>query len=252
MRFRIVIPARYASERLPGKALRKIAGRPLLAHVHDRALESGADEIVVATDDPRIELAARSFGATVVMTSTAHVSGTDRIAEVVERLGWPDDTLVVNLQGDEPLMPVAAIRQVASVLGCSPDAALATLCAPLESLAEFLDPNVVKVVTDTRGAALYFSRAPLPWPRDQIGSDGRPYSSAHARRHIGLYAYRVASLRRLAAFPQCELEQVECLEQLRAIYNGLSIQVAMAGEIPTPGVDTDEDLARVKALLENA
>ncbi|MBA3564583.1 MAG: 3-deoxy-manno-octulosonate cytidylyltransferase [Gammaproteobacteria bacterium] len=252
MSFRIVIPARFASVRLPGKALREIAGRPLLAHVHDRARESGADEIVVATDDPRIELAARNFGAAVVMTSAAHASGTDRIAAVVERLGWPDDTLVVNLQGDEPLMPPAVIGQVASVLESATGAALATLCAPLESLAEFLDPNVVKVVTDARGAALYFSRAPLPWPRDRIGSDGWPYSCAHARRHIGVYAYRVASLRRLAALPQCELEQVECLEQLRAIYNGLLIQVAMAGEIPAPGVDTDEDLARVKALLENA
>lgn len=250
MSFRVVIPARYASTRLPGKPLREIAGRPLLAHVHDRARESGADEIVVATDDARIERAARGFGARTLMTSAAHASGTDRIAEVVDRLGWPDDVMVVNLQGDEPLIAPAAIRQVASVLESASDAALATLCTPLESLAEFLDPNVVKVVTDARGAALYFSRAPLPWPRDRIGGEGRPDSFAHARRHIGLYAYRAATLRRLATLPECEIERVERLEQLRALWNGLVIQVAVADGIPQSGVDTDEDLVRVGALLE--
>ncbi|MGH8496032.1 MAG: 3-deoxy-manno-octulosonate cytidylyltransferase [Gammaproteobacteria bacterium] len=250
MSFRVVIPARHASTRLPGKALLEIAGRPLLAHVCDRAMESGAEQIIVATDDSRIESAARDCGVRAVMTAATHVSGTDRIAEVVGRLGWPDDTLVVNLQGDEPLVPPAVIRQLAALLVNAPGAALATLSTPLRSLAEFLDPNVVKIVTDERGAALYFSRAPVPWPRDQVDGRGRPSGFAHAQRHLGLYAYRVATLRRLAALPECEAERIERLEQLRALWHGLEIRVAVAEEVPEAGVDTAEDLARVRARLE--
>jgi 3-deoxy-manno-octulosonate cytidylyltransferase (CMP-KDO synthetase) len=248
--FRIVIPARYASVRLPGKALCEVAGRPLLAHVHDRAMESGADEVVIATDDARIERAASAFGARVMTTSASHASGTERIAEVASRLGWPGDTLVVNLQGDEPLVPGAAIRQVAELLEAAPQAALATLCAPIATLEEFLDPNVVKVVTDSGGRALCFSRAPLPWPRDEVDGSGRPRAWAHARRHIGLYAYRVAALVRLAALAECPPERIERLEQLRALWHGLEIRVAPAVEIPAPGVDTAQDLGRVRGLLE--
>jgi len=248
--FRIVIPARYASVRLPGKALCEVAGRPLLAHVHDRAMESGADEVVIATDDARIERAASAFGARVLTTSASHASGTERIAEVASRLGWPGDALVVNLQGDEPLVPGAAIRQVVGLLEAAPQAALATLCAPISTLEEFLDPNVVKVVADAAGRALFFSRAPLPWPRDDVDAGGRPRAWAHARRHIGLYAYRVAGLERLAALPECPPERIERLEQLRALWHGLEIRVAPAVEIPAPGVDTAQDLERVRAVLE--
>ncbi|CAN5191252.1 3-deoxy-manno-octulosonate cytidylyltransferase [soil metagenome] len=245
MPFGIVIPARYASARLPGKVLQEVAGRPLLAHVHDRAVESGAEQVIIATDDERIERAARAFGARVLMTAVDHASGTDRIAEVVDELGWSANTLVVNLQGDEPLIPPGAIRQVAAVLASAPDAALATLCAPLSSLEEYLDPNVVKVVTNERGIALYFSRAPVPWPRD-AAPEGRPQIFDHARRHIGLYSYRVATLRRLAKLRECELERLERLEQLRALWHDLPIAVAEAEQVPAPGVDTADDLERVR------
>lgn len=248
--FRVVIPARYASSRLPGKLLREVAGRPLLAHVHDRALESGADEIVIATDDDRVAQAAVAFGANVLATSAGHASGTDRIAEVATRLGWPDEAIVVNLQGDEPLIEAAAIRQVAGLLEPAGSATIATLSAPLGSLAEFLDPNVVKVLTDARGAALCFSRAPLPWPRDDIDDNGRPRAFAHARRHIGLYAYRAATLRRLAGLPECEPEHIERLEQLRALWHGIEIRVGAAEAMPGRGVDTAEDLERVRALFK--
>ena len=164
--FKVVIPARYGSSRLPGKPLRELAGRPMVEHVYRRACESGAEQVVIATDDARIEAVARGFGAAVEMTPPEHPSGTDRLAEVVERLGWPDDAIIVNLQGDEPLMPPALIRQVADNLAAQPQAAIATLCTPIIEAAEFFDPNVVKVVSDGAGFALYFSRAPIPWSRD--------------------------------------------------------------------------------------
>jgi 3-deoxy-manno-octulosonate cytidylyltransferase (CMP-KDO synthetase) len=250
MRFRVVIPARYASTRLPGKALASLGGRPMIEHVARRAAESGAEGVVVATDDARIAEAVRAFGGDAAMTAAHHASGTDRCAEVAQARGWDEDDIVVNLQGDEPLTPPVLVRQVAELLASDPVAGVATLCAPLGELAEFLDPNVVKVTFAADGAALYFSRAPIPWERDGAPAGlGSQRSHRHAHRHIGLYAYRVGTLLRLAALPPCELEQVEKLEQLRALWNGVRIVVDVARAAPGPGVDTPEDLARVERLL---
>lgn len=243
--FRVVIPARYASVRLPGKPLLALAGRPMIEHVWRRACDSGAVEVWIATDDERIEHAARGFGANVVSTDTSHVSGTDRVAEVARRLEWPAACVVVNVQGDEPLIPPAVIAQVAELARVSADVAIATLAAPLAGSDELADPNVVKLVTAADGRALYFSRAAIPYPRDAQ----QAAALAVHRRHVGIYAYRVAALQRLAAAPPCELEQLEKLEQLRALWMGLRIQVADACEVPPGGVDTPEDLARVRAAL---
>lgn len=245
--YRIVIPARYASTRLPGKPLLPIAGKPMLQWVYARACATRAREVIIATDDTRIEAAARSFGATVVMTDVAHASGTDRIAEVAARLGWGDDEVVVNLQGDEPNMQAELVAQVAELLLAHPHAAIATLATPVQSLAEYLDPNAVKVVTDLAGRALYFSRAPIPWYRDRDASDETRYSTA--RRHLGLYAYRVSALRRLAGAAPTALEDIEKLEQLRALAHGLSIIVAEASCRPGPDVNTAEDLVRAESAL---
>jgi 3-deoxy-manno-octulosonate cytidylyltransferase (CMP-KDO synthetase) len=248
--FRVVIPARYAATRLPGKPLRLIAGRPMIEHVLERAAVAGAREVVVATDDERIASVCRACGADVEMTSAAHPSGTDRLAEVVQRRRWADEDVVVNVQGDEPLLAAANVAQVAALLTATPRAALATLATPVRSHEEFLDPNAVKVVCDARGLALYFSRAPLPWPRDAaLAGDWGASAWGGALRHIGIYAYRVATLRQLAAMAPTLLEGAERLEQLRALENGLSIAVAVACEVPGPGVDTEADLARVEALL---
>lgn len=244
--FRVVIPARYASVRLPGKALRVIAGKPMVQWVYERASAAGASEVLIATDDARIAGAARGFGAQAVMTAAQHASGTDRIAEVARTRGWPGEDIVVNLQGDEPLMPAALIGQVAALLGADPAADLATLAAPVGSVAELLDANVVKVVTDARGRALYFSRAPIPWNRAGAAADLASQTDAGgALRHIGIYAYRVAALLRLAALAPSELEMRERLEQLRALENGLAIRVAVASESPGPDVNTAADLERV-------
>ncbi len=251
--FRVVIPARHGSSRLPGKPLLPLAGRPMIEHVHRLALASGADEVLVATDDERIRDACRAFGAEVEMTSPDHPSGTDRIAEVAGCRGWPDDAVIVNLQGDEPLLPPQLVLQVATLLLDDPSADLGTLCAPIGSLEEFLDPNVVKLVTQRDGSALYFSRAPIPWCRDGAAS-GLSSQQRHdgALRHLGLYAYRSAALRRLAAAPPTELERLERLEQLRALQIGLRILVAPAVAEPGPGVDTPEDLTRAGELLQAA
>ena len=240
--FRIVIPARYDSQRLPGKPLRELAGRPLLAHVLDVARAAGAQEVVVATDDERIAGACRRWGAGVEMTATTHASGTDRLAEVARRRGWAAADIVVNLQGDEPLMPAANLRQVADLLQREGDAHIGTLATPLHDRTELLDPNIVKVVCRRDGQALYFSRAPIPWDRDGGGCPA-------ALRHVGLYAYRCAALLEIAALPPGRLEQIERLEQLRALENGLRIAVGIAAEIPGPGVDTEADLAAVARLL---
>ena len=248
--FRAVIPARYASTRLPGKPLRSLAGRPLLQHVHERALRSGAAEVWIATDDVRIERASRGFGANVSMTRPDHQSGTDRIAEVARQKGWSAADIVVNVQGDEPLIPPAIIHQVAQLLERASWAGIATLATPIESIEEFLDPNVVKVVATREGRALYFSRAPIPWPREGatqgLASQTR-YASA--QRHLGLYAYRVEVLTRLAALAPTPLEQLERLEQLRALEHGIQIAVATAIEKPGLGVDTETDLEAVARLL---
>jgi 3-deoxy-manno-octulosonate cytidylyltransferase (CMP-KDO synthetase) len=246
--YRIVIPARYASTRLPGKPLLAIAGKPMLAWVHERALACAADEVVIATDDERIRVVAEAFGATVEMTAAEHASGTDRIAEVAARRGWQDDDVVVNLQGDEPSMPAVLVEQVAMLLIDHAGADIATLATPVADRDEYFDPNAVKVVTDLEGRALYFSRAPIPWFRDQIEPDGRGLR-ALVRRHLGLYAYRVRALRRLAALPPTPLEQAEKLEQLRALAHGLRIQVGEAQCRPGPDVNTAEDLARAVEAL---
>lgn len=248
--FRVVIPARYASTRLPGKALMPLDGKPILQWVYERASAAGAHEVLIATDDDLIVSAAHSFGAEVVMTSTDHASGTDRIAEVARLRGWSPASLVVNVQGDEPLMPAELIRQVAVLLATHANAEMATLASPITTVSEFLDPNIVKVVADGAGRALYFSRAPIPWNRD-----GAPAGLASqrdlsgARRHIGIYAYRVAALLRLAALPVSALENSEKLEQLRALEDGFDIRVGEAARRPGPDVNTLADLERVRAQI---
>jgi 3-deoxy-manno-octulosonate cytidylyltransferase (CMP-KDO synthetase) len=248
--FRIVIPARYASARLPGKALREIAGKPMLQWVYERACAAGAAEVLIATDDDLIIRAAHAFGAAAQLTARAHASGTDRIAEVARLRGWSAEEIVVNLQGDEPLMPPALICQVAQALQAHADSDIATLAAPIESVAELLNPNIVKVVCDARGRALYFSRAPIPWNRDGAAAAlDSQRDFAGARRHIGLYAYRVGALLRLAQLPPGTLEGREQLEQLRVLEHGLVMRVADAAERPGPDVNTLADLERVAALL---
>jgi len=248
--FRVVIPARYASTRLPGKALLPMAGKPMIQWVHERAARSRASEILIATDDSRIARASESFGAHVVMTEPTHASGTDRIAEVARARQWAPSDIVVNVQGDEPLIPPALIDQVAGLLLTNSNAHMATLGSPLTNLDQLLDPNVVKVVMDVTGRALYFSRAPIPWNRDSAPSGLASQTNfAGARRHIGIYAYRVEALLRLASLAPTPLEQAEKLEQLRALENGFEIRVADAVEPPGPDVNTPEDVERVVARL---
>lgn len=251
MDFRVVIPARYASQRLPGKPLLDIAGRPMIEHVYRRACESGALEVVVATDDARIARAAEAFGAEVCMTSAQHASGTDRIAEVARLRGWADEAVVVNLQGDEPLMPPGLLRQVAETLLAHPAADMATLAAALRDAGQLFDPNTVKVVLDRDGYALYFSRATIPWHRDRFarGTQPEPDWSEGILRHLGIYAYRAGFLAGYAELPASPLERIESLEQLRVLWNGGRIAVDVANEAPPAGVDTAEDLERVRAVL---
>jgi len=250
--FRVVIPARHDSARLPGKVLARLAGKPMLQWVCERALASRAGEVVVATDDDRIARAAAHFGTDLVMTSIAHPSGTDRIAEVAWLRRWPDEDVVVNLQADEPLMPPALLDQVSGLLETHTWARIATLASPIASASELLDPNVVKVVADRNDRALYFSRAPIPWDRDGAPTGlASQRSFAGARRHIGLYAYRVSALKQLAALAPSPLEQREKLEQLRALESGVPIVVAEAMEQPGPDVNTAEDLETVRARLES-
>jgi 3-deoxy-manno-octulosonate cytidylyltransferase (CMP-KDO synthetase) len=250
--FIVAIPARFASTRLPGKPLLPIAGEAMIVHVVRRALEAGASDVIVATDDERIAAALEGSGVRVAMTRGDHASGSDRLAECAEHLGWPDATIVVNLQGDEPLAPPGGIRAVAAALAQG-DAPMATLATPIRSVAELFDPNIVKVVRGASGDALYFSRAPVPWPRDAFASDrsvlpdGTPFL-----RHIGIYAYRAGFLRRFAALPRTPLERIESLEQLRALEHGFAIAVREAPEEFPPGVDTAEDLAHAERLLAGA
>jgi 3-deoxy-manno-octulosonate cytidylyltransferase (CMP-KDO synthetase) len=247
--FVVAIPARYASTRLPAKPLRLIAGRPMIAHVIDRALGAGAREVVVATDDARIAEVAGTLPARVCMTSVAHASGTDRLAEVAAQLGWPDDAIVVNLQGDEPLAPAAGIRAVAELLARS-QAPMATLCTPVRDAEELFSPASVKVIADARGQAIYFSRAPIPFARDAFAAAPRALpDGVRYLRHIGIYAYRAGFLRRFTALPPGRLECIESLEQLRAIEAGHAIAIAESPEAFPAGVDTEADLARVEALI---
>jgi 3-deoxy-manno-octulosonate cytidylyltransferase (CMP-KDO synthetase) len=249
-RFVVIVPARLASTRLPRKPLADIGGVPMVVRVARAAAASGAERVAVAADSPEIVDACSAHGVEALLTRADHASGTDRLAEAVECLGLADDALVVNVQGDEPLMPAAVVRQVAEALEQRTDCAIATACHPLHDAAEFFSPNVVKVVTDANGRALYFSRAPIPWSRDAFaaGRDRLP-PGLPARRHIGLYAYRAGFLRRFPQLPPAPLEQHESLEQLRALAHGFGIAVVELPEALPPGVDTPEDLERVRALF---
>lgn len=245
----IIIPARYASTRLPGKPLIDVAGKPLIQRVYECAAKTGATEITIATDDERIRVAAERFGARVCMTSVNHRSGTDRLAEVVEKLAIAVEDIVVNLQGDEPLMPADLIREVAGKLTRHQDAMVATACHAIHDRATLTNPHVVKVVRDAKGYALYFSRAAIPWPRDAMA--GQEVAAIEAFRHIGLYAYRAGFVRRYASWPPCPPEEAEQLEQLRVLWYGERIVVHEAQAMPEAGVDTPEDLARVKKYFGN-
>jgi 3-deoxy-manno-octulosonate cytidylyltransferase (CMP-KDO synthetase) len=249
MHFRVVIPARYASSRLPGKPLADIGGRPMVLHVLERALQAGAESVVVATDDARVQQAVEAAGYQAMMTSPDHQSGTERLVEVAEALGWDDDTLVVNVQGDEPLIDPMLIREAARQLLLHDDAVMATLAHPIHDHADFINPNVVKVVADEAGYALYFSRAPIPWPRDAFAAQQAMPHELGALRHIGLYAYRAGFLRTYASLVSSPLERYEMLEQLRVLGHGYRISLGITPIAPAPGVDTPEDLARVRGLL---
>ncbi|WP_298149064.1 3-deoxy-manno-octulosonate cytidylyltransferase [Metallibacterium sp.] len=248
-RFTVVIPARYASTRLPGKPLRLLAGEPLIRHVARRALTLDAEAVIVATDDARIAAAVRDLPVQAVMTRADHVSGSDRLAECAERCGWEDARIVVNLQGDEPFVPASAVHAAVDALA-SGDAPMATLAVPLGTVEEWFDPDVVKLVRDTLGYALYFSRAPLPWVRDALArSRDRLPPDVPLLRHIGLYAYRAGFLRRFAGLTPTPLERAESLEQLRVLEHGHRIRVALyAGALP-PGIDTEADLAQAESFL---
>ncbi|GGY85025.1 3-deoxy-manno-octulosonate cytidylyltransferase [Marinobacter zhanjiangensis] len=252
MSFTVVIPARYASSRLPGKPLADINGSPMIRHVYEQACRSSASRVLVATDDERIAEVCGGFGAEAVMTSPDHASGTDRLQEVVARLGLGDDARVVNVQGDEPLIPPGLIDQVAGALNDYPEAAISTLCERIVRPADLFNPNVVKVVRDHDGYAHYFSRAPMPWLRDQWQPLTMPDTlpdDYRAWRHIGIYGYRVSLLHRFVSWPPAPTETMESLEQLRALYNGARIHVSEASETPPAGVDTREDLERVRRQL---
>ena len=248
MNFRVVIPARLGSTRLPRKVLREAHGKPVVQWVWEAAQQAGAADVVIATDSEEVLQACLRFGADVRMTDARHNSGTDRANEIARSAGWVAGDIVVNLQGDEPLMPPELIRQCAQLLK-DPAADLATLCHPLHSLDEWLNPNIVKLVMDHAGYALYFSRAPIPWKRDGSTREQPQLPPQLAFRHIGLYAYRVQALARFSALPPAPLEDCEALEQLRALFNGLRIKVGITGNPSPRGVDTEQDLQAVIALL---
>ncbi|MBL8471277.1 MAG: 3-deoxy-manno-octulosonate cytidylyltransferase [Rhodocyclaceae bacterium] len=247
MNFHAVIPARMASTRLPAKPLADICGRPMVVRVADRVARSGAADCVIATDHAEIAAACQRYGYRALLTRADHASGTDRLAEVVAQCGWDDEEMVVNVQGDEPLIEPALIDRVAAALAADGEAAIATASHAITAADEFFNPNVVKVVCDKRGRALYFSRAPIPWARDAfaLARDKLP-AQLPVQRHIGIYAYRAAFLRRYAELPACALEREEALEQLRALWHGYAISVATDVPAPQAGVDTAEDLARVR------
>ncbi|WP_137719948.1 3-deoxy-manno-octulosonate cytidylyltransferase [Methylobacillus flagellatus] len=249
MTFHVVIPARYASSRLPAKPLLDIGGQPMVVRVVEQALLSGAASVVVATDHARIAEVVRDHGYAAVMTREDHASGTDRIAEVVAACGWGDDAIVVNVQGDEPLIAPTLIADVAANLAAQADAAIATACHPVHEHEVMFNPNAVKVVLDARGYAMYFSRAPIPYARDAFATGVVLPAQMPVYRHVGIYAYRAAFLRAYASLAPAAIEQYEALEQLRAMWHGYRISVAVTAEAPAAGVDTEEDLLRVRALF---
>ena len=244
MSFKVVIPARYASARLPGKPLLDIAGKPMVVRVAEHAAKSDASEIVIATDFEKIVTVAKEHGFAALITRLDHASGTDRIAEVAQILGWDDDEIVVNVQGDEPLIEPNLINEVAQHLANSQDAVMATACHAIHDEASLLNPNIVKIVVDANGNALYFSRAPIPYPRDDAHK-----ANIHAHRHIGIYAYRVGFLKKYAQLSVTELEKTESLEQLRVLYHGYKIGVTITQNAPASGVDTQADLNYVRSLF---
>ena len=247
--FHVVIPARMGSTRLPRKVLRDIGGKPLVQHTWEAARNSGAASVIIATDDHEVLEACRKFGADARMTAITHNSGTDRVDEIAKSAGWSADTVVVNLQGDEPLMPPALIRHAAELLAEDATAHMATLCHPLHAVEDWLNPNIVKLVMDRQQHARYFSRAPIPWKRDGATRESPRLPEGLAFRHIGIYAYRVAALARFSALPAGVLEDCEALEQLRALENGLCIRVGITDNPPPRGVDTEDDLQIVTRLL---
>ncbi|MGF1908367.1 3-deoxy-manno-octulosonate cytidylyltransferase [Vibrio kasasachensis] len=246
MSFTVVIPARYQSTRLPGKPLADIAGKPMIQWVYEQAIQAGADNVIIATDDERVELAAKEFGAQVCMTSPDHESGTERLAEVVKLMGIADDHIIVNVQGDEPLIPPSIIAQVADNLANS-QAPMATLALEITDEAEVFNPNAVKVLTDKDGYAMYFSRATIPWDRDNFAKSNTIVQPL--LRHIGIYAYRAGFINTYINWQPSALEKIECLEQLRVLWYGEKIHVAVAKEAPSAGVDTPEDLEAVRDII---
>jgi 3-deoxy-manno-octulosonate cytidylyltransferase (CMP-KDO synthetase) len=251
--FKVVVPARYASTRLPAKPLLDLGGKPMVARTAERAVISGAEEVWVATDHPDVMTAAAQHGLSVVLTRTDHPTGTDRLAEVIEQRGWDDDTIVVNVQGDEPLIDPALIARTARQLAES-GADIATVAHPIDKAVDFFNPNIVKVVCKADGDALYFSRAPIPYARDHFARDGRESLPAGipAFRHVGLYAYRARFLRAYTRLPPSPLEAFEALEQLRALFHGFRISVLISDHLPMPGVDTPEDAARMQEYFRKA
>ncbi|MCI1677116.1 MAG: 3-deoxy-manno-octulosonate cytidylyltransferase [Ewingella americana] len=247
MSFIAIIPARFASSRLPGKPLADIGGKPMVVHVMERAKESGADRVIVATDHPDVFAAVEAAGGEVCMTRADHQSGTERLAEVIELYGFSDEDIIVNVQGDEPLVPPVIIKQVAENLA-SCEAGMATLAVPIETAEEAFNPNAVKVVMDAKGYALYFSRATIPWERERFAKSKETVGDTFLR-HIGIYAYRAGFIRRYVNWAPSPLEHIELLEQLRVLWYGEKIHVAVAKEVPSVGVDTPEDLQRVRELL---
>jgi len=248
MSFVAIIPARYASTRLPGKPLVDINGLPMVLHVMQRAKESGAEQVIVATDHAHVAAAVEAAGGEVCMTRADHQSGTERLAEVIDRYGFADDKIIVNVQGDEPMIPPTIIRQVANNLA-SAAAGMATLAVPIVSAEEAFNPNAVKVVTDAAGYALYFSRAAIPWERERFAVSREEIGDTFLR-HIGIYAYRAGFIRRYVTWQPSKLEQIELLEQLRVLWYGEKIHVDVAHEVPSAGVDTPEDLARVRQAMQ--
>ena len=248
--FYVVIPARYASTRLPGKPLLDIAGKPMVVWVAERAQQSGAQQIVVATDDSRIFDVVTEYGYQALMTRTDHVSGTDRIAEVVALQNWHDDAIIVNVQGDEPLIEATLILEVATMLANNKEAVMATACHAIHSIADFLNPNSVKVVLDAQSCALYFSRAPIPYPRDAFAANDDLPSNMPVYRHIGIYAYRAKFLKEYALIQPAAIERIESLEQLRVLHHGYKIAVSISKNAPATGVDTEDDLTYVRSLMQ--
>lgn len=249
MKFKVVIPARYASSRLPAKPLLDIGGKPMVVRVAEQAIASGADEVIVATDHVDIFNTVQAFGFKALMTRDDHVSGTDRIAEVAAHFKWPDNILVVNVQGDEPLIDPKLIQQVADSLSSHCQASIATVCHAIHDKETMLNPNVVKVVMDVNGYAMYFSRAPIPYPRDAFAQSQELPDGMSAYRHVGIYAYRASFLHAYANLQPAPIEQYEALEQLRAMWHGHKISVSIVDEAPPAGVDTHQDLELVRKIV---